>query len=85
MPSRVRPQRCRCAPTSRIEPGAVPATDVVLQWATFSEAADQAGLSRRYGGIHFIEADMQSRAMGRLIGAQVWAKALRYFDGVAAP
>jgi hypothetical protein len=73
------------AGASRIEPGAVPATDVVLSWATFSEAADQAGLSRRYGGIHFAEADLQSRAMGRLIGAQAWAKARRYFDGVSAP
>ena len=69
------------AGASRIEPGSVPATDVVLSWATFSEAADQAGLSRRYGGIHFIEADMQSRAMGRLVGAQAWVKARSYFDG----
>lgn len=73
------------AGASRIEPGQVPATDVVLSWATFSEAADQAGLSRRYGGIHFVEADLQSRAMGRLIGAQVWTKALRYFEGTPAP
>ena len=50
-----------------------------------AEAADQAGLSRRYGGIHFVEADVQSRAMGRLIGAQAWARARRYFDGVSAP
>ena len=73
------------AGTSRIEPGAVPATDVGLSWATFSEAADQAGLSRRYGGIHFTESDLRSREMGRLIGAQVWAKARQYFEGVSAP
>jgi hypothetical protein len=70
------------AGASRIEPGTVPAQDVVLSWTTFSEAADQAGLSRRYGGIHFAQADLQSRQMGRLIGAQAWNKALRYFEGV---
>ena len=63
----------------------MPAKDVVLSWATFTDAADEAGLSRRYGGIHFAEADMQSRAMGRLVGAQAWARARQYFDGVAAP
>jgi hypothetical protein len=66
-----------------VEPGAVPAADFVLSWATFTEAADQAGMSRRYGGIHFKEGDLQSRAMGRLIGAQAWAKAQTYFNGTA--
>jgi hypothetical protein len=69
------------AGSSRVEPGAVPAADLVLKWTTFSEAADQAGMSRRYGGIHFREGDLQSRAMGRLIGAQAWAKAKTYFTG----
>jgi hypothetical protein len=71
------------AGTSRVEPGAVPASDVTLAWHTFSEAADQAGMSRRYGGIHFKEGDLQSRAMGRKIGAQAWVKARTYFDGTA--
>jgi hypothetical protein len=73
------------AGSSGVEPGAVPATDIVLSWATFTEAADQAGMSRRYGGIHFREGDLQSRAMGRLIGAQAWAKAQTYFNGTALP
>src|SRR3989440_9192873 len=38
------------AGSSKVEPGAVPATDVTLSWATFSDAADQAGVLRRYGG-----------------------------------
>jgi hypothetical protein len=61
----------------------VPAADVTLAWSTFSAAADQAGMSRRYGGIHFKEGDLQSRAMGRLVGAQAWAKAQTYFAGSA--
>ena len=69
------------AGSSGVEPGAVPAADITLSWPTFSAAADQAGMSRRYGGIHFREGDLQSRAMGRLIGAQAWAKAQSYFAG----
>jgi hypothetical protein len=71
------------AGSSKIEPGTVPATDVVLSWPTFSAAADEAGFSRRLGGIHFKEGDLQSRTMGRKIGAQAWAKALTYFNGVS--
>ena len=71
--------------SSKVEPGAVPATDVTLSWATFSDAADQAGISRRYGGIHFVQGDLQGRRSGRLIGTQVWAKALTYFNGTATP
>jgi hypothetical protein len=71
------------AASSRFEPGAVPAADVILSWATFSDAADEAGISRRYGGIHFVDADLTSRALGRQVGAQAWAKALTYFNGTA--
>jgi hypothetical protein len=56
----------------------VPATDLTLYWATFSDAADQAGISRRYGGIHFVEADVVGRSMGRAIAAQSWDKAQTY-------
>jgi hypothetical protein len=69
------------AGSSRTEPGAVPASDLTLRWATFSEAADQAGLSRRYGGIHFERGDLEARAAGRLVARQAWAKAQSYFEG----
>jgi len=68
---------------SRVEPGLVPASDVILHWKTFSEAADEAGISRRYGGIHFIDGDLQSREMGATIGKLGWRKALTYFNGTA--
>ena len=48
------------AGSSRIEPAAVPASDLTLSWATFSEAANQAGISRRYGGIHFEQRDLDA-------------------------
>lgn len=73
------------AGASPIEPGVVPRADVVLSWRTFSEAADEAGLSRRYGGIHFENGDLAGRALGRRIGAIVWEKARGYFDGVPMP
>ena len=54
------------------------------QWTTFSEAADQAGLSRRYGGIHFEAADLEGRRVGRLVGGLVWEKAQRYIQGTVS-
>jgi hypothetical protein len=70
--------------SSRIEPGLVPAADVTLNWPTFSAAAAQAGLSRRYGGIHFERGDLDARATGRVVAQRAWALALSHFDGTAA-
>jgi hypothetical protein len=69
------------AGSSRVEPGAVPASDLTLQWATFSEAANQAGISRRYGGIHFEQGDLDARATGRIAAREAWEKAQEYWEG----
>jgi hypothetical protein len=69
--------------SSRIEPGLVPAQELTLTWETFSAAADQAGSSRRYGGIHFEQGDLDARATGRAVARRCWATALTYFDGTA--
>jgi hypothetical protein len=66
------------AGSSRVQPGKVPANDVTLYWATFTEAADEAGISRRYGGIHFVQGDMVSREAGAKVGNYAWQKALNY-------
>lgn len=71
------------AGSSRVEPAAVPATDTTLSWATFSEAAAEAGMSRRYGGIHFEQGDLDARASGGRVAAQAWTRARSYFDGSA--
>ncbi len=68
------------AGTSRVEPGVVPANDVTLSWATFTDAADEAGISRRYGGIHFQDADLEGRRVGRMIGAAALKKANSLFN-----
>ena len=69
--------------TSIGEPGLVPTTDVTLTFPTFSDAANAAGMSRRYGGIHFAQGDLTGRSLGRVIGAAAWTKARTYFDGTA--
>jgi hypothetical protein len=58
-----------------------PATDMVLQWATYFDAADQAGISRLYGGIHIPADDFTGRIVGAECGQAAWALARRYFDG----
>jgi hypothetical protein len=74
------------ARTSAIEPGVTPAKDIVLSWKTLTESADEAGMSRRYGGIHFYSGDQQGRALGRLIGYNDtnWAQNY-YFKGSVPP
>jgi hypothetical protein len=60
-----------------------PTEDVTLQWATYFDAADQAGISRLYGGIHIAEDDVEGRTMGAECGHAAWVLALRYYDGTA--
>jgi hypothetical protein len=62
-----------------------PAKDVVLSWKNLLDASDQAGWSRRYGGIHFKSGDTHGRANGASIGWQVYQTAQTYFDGTAPP
>ncbi|MFK7894517.1 MAG: DUF6851 domain-containing protein [Myxococcota bacterium] len=69
------------AGSSRVEPGVVPATDLTLSWATFTDAADEAGASRRFGGIHYLDGDLEGRKLGRKIGNSVFRKANRLFRG----
>jgi hypothetical protein len=71
------------AGSSRIEPRTpehpgTPARDVTLSWSTFSAAADEAGWSRRYGGIHFQSGDLHGRSLGGAIGGDAWVKAQAY-------
>ncbi len=62
-----------------------PSTDVTLTWPTFSSAADEAGMSRRYGGIHFQDGDLRSRAMGRSCGSQAYLAAQAFWEGRSIP
>ena len=68
-------------PAGDLEFEAGPSQDVPLQWATYYDAADQAGLSRLYGGIHIAADDFRGRVMGSQCGKDAWQMANRYWDG----
>ncbi len=55
----------------------------MLQWATYFDAADQAGISRLYGGIHVRVDDLAGRIMGATAGRASWARAQELFAGGA--
>jgi hypothetical protein len=67
--------------TCKIEPGLVPVRELTLRWSTFTAAADEAGLSRRLGGIHFKAADFEGRRLGQAVAEQVWSKVIAYISG----
>ncbi|MDJ0514701.1 MAG: calcium-binding protein [Trichodesmium sp. MO_231.B1] len=60
---------------SRFEPGVTPTETVTLEWETFSEAADEAGFSRLYGGIHFEDGDVNGGILGQRVAGEVWEEA----------
>jgi hypothetical protein len=56
-----------------------PEQPITLQWATFADAADQAGLSRLFGGIHISADDLAGRKVGYLCGRAAWERAQLLF------
>ena len=67
--------------SSRFEPGFTPQSPVTLTWETFTDAADQAGVSRCYGGIHFVCGDLEGRKLGRQVGGAVWNRSQFFING----
>ncbi|HET6775966.1 MAG TPA: vanadium-dependent haloperoxidase [Acidimicrobiales bacterium] len=71
-----------------LEPGGLvtergPTQAVRLQWATYYDAADHAGISRIFGGIHITADDFAGRRLGSQCGDEAWMLAQHYFDGTA--
>lgn len=60
-----------------------PSGDVALQAGTYYDAADQAGQSRLFGGIHVAADDFAGRIVGSTCGKSAWALAQRYYAGLA--
>ena len=58
-----------------------PAQTITLSWATFSAANNDAGMSRRYGGIHFKSGDYDGRGLGRQVAQFDWGTAQNYIKG----
>ncbi len=57
-----------------------PDETVTLEWDTFYDAADEAGYSRRYGGIHFQDGDLRARGMGASVGVQAYEQAKLWWN-----
>jgi hypothetical protein len=70
-------------PKGALKVEAGPTQDVSLEWATYYDAADQAGISRLFGGIHISADDFTGRRLGSQCGREAWALALHYYDGTA--
>lgn len=69
------------APIGSLEFEAGPSVPIELQWATYYDAADQAGISRIYGGIHVPADDGPGRIIGSTCGLDAWELGIQYFDG----
>lgn len=67
--------------SSRFEPNIIPNTPITLSWSTFSSAADEAGISRLYGGIHFEDGDLNARSLGRQVGQSVFSRTQVLLNG----
>ena len=67
--------------SSRFESDLIPQEAITLEWGTFSEAADEAGISRIYRGIHFDEGDQSGPLLGQQVGASVWKEAQFFIKG----
>jgi hypothetical protein len=72
------------------EPGylvfeAGPSEPITLRWATYYDAADQAGASRLWGGIHVAPDDFDGRIIGSQVGLAAVELARTYFEGSATP
>jgi hypothetical protein len=62
-----------------------PSAPVTLQWATYFDAADQAGQSRIWGGIHVAADDLDGRKIGAAVGERALELSRAHFDGTAVP
>jgi hypothetical protein len=66
--------------STAIEPTGIPATaPVTLTFPTFADAANMAGISRLYGGIHFQDDNAAGLLGGQCVGLQAMAKAARAY------
>lgn len=57
-----------------------PSQDIILQWATYRDAAAESGLSRIWGGIHPPCDDIVGRKVGLIIGPQAFHYAETFMD-----
>lgn len=70
--------------SSAVEPGITPATDIVLgPWNTWTEFETDCGLSRLWGGVHFMAAITEGRNLCHPIGDLAYEFIAAHIDGTA--
>ncbi|MGI9429310.1 MAG: DUF6851 domain-containing protein [Bythopirellula sp.] len=62
-----------------------PTEALTLQWASYFDAADEAGISRLWGGIHVPVDDFAGRIMGSVIGQDAFQYAMEHFASAIIP
>ncbi|MGP4111915.1 DUF6851 domain-containing protein [Streptomyces sp. 4N509B] len=67
--------------SSLVEPGLVPAAEMVLRWDTWSEYTESCGLSRFWGGVHFMPTIEASWELGPQFGDIAYEFVRRHVAG----
>lgn len=57
-----------------------PSEPITMQWARYTDAADQCSLSRIYGGLHPPQDDIPGRKVGMIVGPQVYEHAEVFYN-----
>ncbi|WP_196223366.1 vanadium-dependent haloperoxidase, partial [Roseibium sp. RKSG952] len=60
-----------------------PSTDVLLEWDTFSQAAEENGVSRLYGGVHWEDGNTYGLELGDEVGLAAYEQTQAFLDGTA--
>ncbi|MDJ1133687.1 vanadium-dependent haloperoxidase [Streptomyces iconiensis] len=71
----------RAKGSSVVEPGVTPHEDTVLSWDNWTDWRRDCGLSRFWGGVHFMAAVEESWDMGRKVGDSAFAFVRKHIDG----
>lgn len=67
--------------SSIVEPGITPANDLVLSWDTWTEFEQDCGLSRFWGGVHFLSAISAGQELGHGIGELAYDFVMKHIEG----
>ncbi len=72
--------------SSTVEPGITPAQNITLgPWGTWTDFAHECGISRLWGGLHFLSAIEASRQFGPQVGELAYQFVMHHIDGTAPP
>jgi len=69
------------AGSSVIEPGITPASDITLSWNTWTDWASDCGMSRLWGGVHFLAAIKNANSFAPRVGSLAYEFVQRHING----